>query len=69
MDILNEKNFESLKLKIKELLEKKDLQEKRIEKRNGEEVLQIFKNLWIPKEEMYFKKFKIQEKCDMIFEN
>jgi len=39
-----------------------------IRKRNGEEKLQVFKELWIPKEEAYFKAFGVKEKSDIIVE-
>lgn len=37
-----------------------------IRKRNGEAQLAIFKELWIPKEESYFKTFQIKQKSDII---
>ncbi len=40
---------------------------KRIEKRNGKQMLNQFKNKWIPLEERYFKAFNIKEKCDICF--
>lgn len=40
---------------------------KRIENRNGEYMLEKFKDEWIPKEEAYFKEFNIKEQCDLIF--
>lgn len=43
-------------------------QEKRILKRNGEYMLQRFKNEWIPKENAYFKNFQIKEHSDLILE-
>lgn len=43
-----------------------DIQEKRILQRNGQEKLQQFKTLWIPKENAYFEEFGIKEKCDVI---
>lgn len=45
-----------------------ETQEKRILKRNGEEKLKQFKELWIPKENAYFKAFDIKENCDIIIE-
>ena len=42
-------------------------QKKRIIKRNGESVYNIFKDKWIPPEELYFKTYGIKEKCDAIF--
>lgn len=38
----------------------------RILKRNGKEMLGRFINEWVPKEELYFKTFGIQENCDLI---
>lgn len=43
-----------------------DEQEKRILKRNGEQMFQRFKNEWIPKENEYFEKFQIKEKADIL---
>ena len=37
-----------------------------IRKRNGEEKLKNFVEKWIPKEEAYFAKFDIKEKCDVV---
>lgn len=39
-----------------------------IRARNGEEKLVVFKERWIPKEEAYFKKFKIREQSDIVVE-
>lgn len=39
-----------------------------IRKRNGEEKLKNFVERWIPKEEAYFAKFNIKEKCDVVIE-
>ena len=39
-----------------------------IRKRNGEEKLKNFVERWIPKEEVYFAKFGIKEKCDVVIE-
>lgn len=39
---------------------------RRIEKRNGKEALEVFKNKWIPLEEKYFKTFNIKEKCEIV---
>lgn len=39
-----------------------------IRKRNGEEKLKNFVERWIPKEEAYFAKFGIKEKCDVVIE-
>lgn len=38
----------------------------RIRKRNGEFMLKRFVEEWIPKENAYFEKFGIKEKCDMV---
>ncbi len=43
-----------------------ETQKERILKRNGEEMLKRFTDEWIPKENEYFKKFKIEEKADII---
>lgn len=40
-------------------------QEKRILKRNGEEMLKRFKEEWIPKENQYFEVFQIKEKSGL----
>lgn len=37
-----------------------------IRERNGEEALENFKQLWIPKEEAYFEKFGVEEECLVI---
>lgn len=37
-----------------------------IRNRNGEEALEDFKRLWIPKEEAYFEKFGVEEGCLVI---
>lgn len=39
-----------------------------IRMRNGEEKLSVFQERWIPKEEAYFKKFQVKEKCDLVVE-
>ena len=39
---------------------------RRIEKRNGKEALEIFKNKWIPLEEKYFKTFDIKGKSEIV---
>lgn len=44
----------------------KDLQIKRILKRNGEHMLSRFIDEWIPKENVYFDEFKIRDKADFI---
>jgi uridine kinase len=41
---------------------------KNIRKRNGEEKLIDFVERWIPKEEAYFAKFGVKEKCDVVIE-
>ncbi len=43
-------------------------QMRRIRKRNGEEVLQVFLNKWIPLEEQYFQAFSIQKRCELCFD-
>ena len=40
---------------------------RRIKERNGEQGLMQFKELWIPKEELYFSTFDIEERCDLCF--
>ena len=40
----------------------------RIRKRNGEEKLKVFIEKWIPLEELYFKTFEIDKKCDVIID-
>ncbi len=45
----------------------KKTQMQRVLDRNGEEMLDRFKNEWIPLENTYFKNFKIKENCDFIF--
>ena len=37
-----------------------------IRKRNGEEKLTVFQEVWIPKEEVYFAEFQIKEKCEIV---
>lgn len=44
----------------------KEKQEMRILVRNGDELLKRFINEWIPKENAYFEKFKIEENADLI---
>ncbi len=41
-----------------------DEQKKRITERNGEKAEQFF-SLWIPKENAYFEKFAVKQKCDI----
>lgn len=43
----------------------KEEQIKRIRKRNGEKMLEIFRTKWIPLEEEYFSYYSIEEKADM----
>ena len=43
----------------------RETQLKRIEKRNGIEMLEMFKQKWIPLEELYFSVFNIAEKCNI----
>ena len=40
----------------------------RIKARNGEEGSKIFKSKWIPLEELYFKAFSIEERCELCFD-
>lgn len=40
----------------------------RIEKRNGKQALEAFKEKWIPLENRYFKAFSVEGKCDIIIE-
>ena len=37
-----------------------------IRRRSGEQKLELFRKLWIPKETAYFKKFGIRENSDLI---
>lgn len=41
----------------------------RIEKRNGADALNVFKEKWIPFENRYFEAFAIKDKCDIIITN
>jgi len=41
---------------------------KNIRARNGEEKLETFRKLWIPKEEAYFEKYQIKERSDIVVE-
>lgn len=43
-----------------------DEQLRRIELRNGREMLEMFRNRWIPMEEAYFDAYGIYEKADII---
>lgn len=42
-----------------------ETQLKRIEKRNGSDMLKNFINRWIPFEEEYFKAYNIEKRCDV----
>ena len=44
-----------------------EAQLERIRARNGEKMLQCFKNEWIPMENRYFEAFSIREKADVAF--
>lgn len=43
-----------------------ELQLERIEKRNGAQALEMFKEKWIPFENRYFSEFGISGKCDIV---
>lgn len=45
-----------------------DVQRKRILKRNGEEKLEQFIQMWIPLEKLYFNKLHIEERCDRVID-
>ncbi len=45
-----------------------DIQLKRLKKRNGDEMLKLFINQWIPLEEKYFEAFDIQKKASWVFD-
>ena len=45
-----------------------DEQMRRIRKRNGPEKTVQFAQRWIPFEEMYFRAFRVQERCDIRLE-
>lgn len=45
-----------------------DTQIERIRKRNGEKMLNMFIDKWIPLEEIYFKAFKVEEEADIVFD-
>ena len=45
------------------------LQEERILARNGEEMLPMFLNRWIPLENAYFSAYPIEQNCDFIIES
>lgn len=38
---------------------------RRIRRRNGEEAVERFRDLWIPLEEHYFTAYRIEERCDL----
>ncbi len=42
-------------------------QMRRIIMRNGEEMSLMFKDRWIPLENLYFEHFKVKENCDLVF--
>ena len=44
-------------------------QHRRIAARNGEKMLPMFTNVWIPMEETYFAQFQIAERADLCREN
>lgn len=46
----------------------KEEQAERIVRRNGLEQYEVFKKLWIPKEEAYFEKFNIKKLSDIIID-
>ena len=41
---------------------------RRIESRNGPEKAQMFRDRWIPFEEMYFQAFDVQARCDIVIQ-
>lgn len=41
----------------------------RIRERNGEDMLRIFRDKWIPLEERYFEYFQIEKRCDVSYRN
>lgn len=43
-------------------------QVRRIRSRNGDEAFSDFRDRWIPLEEQYFSAYRIQERCDLVFE-
>ena len=45
------------------------LQKERVLARNGEEMLPMFLNRWIPLENAYFSAFPIEKNCDLIIES
>jgi uridine kinase len=46
----------------------KEEQIKRITYRNGKEILEVFKEKWIPLEEAYFSTYNIKEHCQLHFQ-
>lgn len=46
-----------------------DTQLERVRRRNGEDGLRAFREKWIPMEERYFRRFQIQELCDLQLES
>ena len=46
-----------------------DIQTKRIIKRNGIDMFERFKDIWIPMENDYIKFFKIYEQADIVLDN
>jgi uridine kinase len=40
----------------------------RILNRGGREAAELFRRRWIPMEEKYFSRFKIRERCDLVFQ-
>lgn len=41
-------------------------QRRRIMERNGQALLKMFTDVWIPKENQYFEQMKIMEQCDIV---
>ena len=46
-----------------------EAQHRRIAARNGEKMLPMFTNVWIPMEETYFARFQVAERADLCREN
>lgn len=44
-------------------------QHRRIAARNGEKMLPMFTNVWIPMEETYFARFQVAERADLCWEH
>ena len=66
-EILENIIIENLKLRMvidKMMNNHEEERLKRIEKRNGKEQLEIFKQKWIPLEERYFTEQNIRERVD-----